>query len=134
MAKIKGKGTVFALSITGTYTAIPNLIDLSISGEKAETYDSTVLGGGAYKTKDPTGYSETATITANAFYDPSDSVFVAWNALIVTPAANNVRVTYTDSTPTAAVYSGVGFGIDKNVVANDGTKCTLTCETSGAPS
>lgn len=134
MAKIKGKGTSFLLSITGTYTAIPNLIDLSISGEKAETYDSTTIDGSVYKTKDPTGYSETATITANAFYDPSNAVFTAWNALISTPAANNVKVTYTDSGPTSVVYSGVGFGIDKNVVANDGTKCTLTCETSGAPS
>lgn len=134
MAKIKGKGTSFLLSITGTYTAIPNLIDLSISGEKAETYDSTTLDGSVFKTKDPTGYSETATITANAFYDPSNAVFTAWSALISTPAANNVKVTYTDSGPTSAIYSGVGFGIDKNVVANDGVKCTLTCETSGAPS
>lgn len=134
MAKIKGKGTSLLLSITGTYTAIPNLIDVSISGEKAETYDSTTLDGVVYKTKDHTGYSESANISANAFYDPSNAVFTAWNALIATPAANNVKITYTDGTPTSVIYSGVGFGLDKNVVANDGVKATLTCETTGAPS
>jgi len=134
MAKIKGKGTSFLLSITGTYTAIPNLIDVNVSGEKAETYDSTTLDGGAYKTKDSTGYSETASINANAFYDPSNAVFTAWNTLISTPASNNVKITYTDSGPTSVIYSGCGFGIDKTVVANDGVKASLTCETSGAPS
>lgn len=134
MAKIKGKGTSFLLSITGTYTAIPNLIDVSVSGEKAETYESTTLDGVVYKTKDHTGFSESASISATAFYDPSSAVFTAWNALIATPAANNVKITYTDSGPTSVIYSGVGFGIDKNVVANDGVKATLTCETTGAPS
>lgn len=134
MAILKGKGTSFLLSITGTYTAIPNLLSVSLSGEKAETFDTTVLDGGVAKTKAHTGYSETASISAEAFYDPSNAVFTAWEALIATPAANNVKVTYTDSGPTSKIYSGVGFGIDKSVVPNDGVKATLTCETSGAPS
>lgn len=134
MAKLKGKGTSLLLSITGTYTAVPNLIDVSLTGEKAETYDSRTLDGSVFLTKDHTGYSSTASIAANAFYDPSNAVFTAWSALISTPAANNVKVTYTDSGPTSVVYSGVGFGIDKTVVGNDGVKCALTCETSGAPS
>jgi len=133
MAKLKGKGTSLLLSITATYTAVPNLLNVSLSGEKAETYDSTTLDGVTFKTKDHTGYSDTANISAEAFYDPSNAVFAAWEALIATPAANNVKVTYTDSGPTSKVYSGVGFGIDKNVVPNDGVKATLTCETSGAP-
>jgi len=134
MAKLKGKGTSFLLSITATYTAVPNLLSVSLSGEKAETYDASTLDQSpAAKVKEHTGYSETASISAEAFYDPSNAVFTAWEALITTPAANNVKVTYTDTSPTSKIYSGVGFGIDKNVVPNDGVKATLTCETSGAP-
>ena len=133
MAILKGKGTSYLLSITGTYTAVPNLLNVSISGEKAETFDTTTLDGSAVKTKSSTGYSEPASISAEAFYDPSNAVFAAWEALIATPAANNVKVTYTDSGPTSKIYSSVGHGIDKNVVPNDGVKATLTCETSGAP-
>ena len=133
MAKLKGKGTSLLLSIAGTYIAIPNLIDVSITGEKGETYDSRTLDGAVYLTKDHTGYSLPPNIAANAFYDPSNAVFQAWNALMSTPAANNIKITYTDSGPTSAIYSGCGFGMDKTVVGNDGVKCALTCETSGAP-
>lgn len=134
MAKLKGKGTSLLLSIAGTYTAVPNLIDVSLTGEKGETYDSRTLDGGVFLTKDHTGYSATTNIAANAFYDPSNAVFTAWSALISTPAANNVKITYTDTGPTSVIYSGVGFGIDKTIVGNDGVKASLTCETSGAPS
>jgi len=133
MAKIRGKGTSFLMTVAAAYTAIPNLISVNVSGEKAETYDSTTLDGAVVKTKDHTGYSEAATISAEAFYDPSNAVMAAWEALIATPANNNVKITYTDSGPTSVIYAGVGFGIDKTVVANDGVKATLTCETTGAP-
>lgn len=135
MAKIKGKGTALLLSITGTYTAVPQLTSISVSGEKAETYDSTTLDGGVFKTKDHSGYSETSQISAEGFYDPGNAVHTAWSALISTPPAtsNNVKITYTDSGPTSVIYAGVGFGIDKSVAPGDGTKATFTCESTGAP-
>lgn len=133
MAILKSKGTVLAQSISAVYTAIPNLQSISLSGEASETFDTTVLGGSAYRTKAPTGYTNTTTITAEGFYDPDDTTIVAFEALLATPAANNFKITYTDTTPTEDVYSGVGFGLDKSVVPSDGVKCTYTIETSGAP-
>lgn len=132
--KIKSKGTALLMDISSTFTAIPQLTDISISGEKSETYDSTTLDGGAFKTKDPTGYVEPCTITAGCFYDPQNAVHAAFIALIAAPAAKDFKITYTDAGPTSATYSGTGFGFDKTVAAADGVKGSFTIETSGAPS
>lgn len=132
--KIKSKGTVLAQEISAVYTAIPNLIDISISGEKSQTMDTTSLDGSQFMTKAPNGNTETPTITANGFYDPDDSTITAFHALTATPVATNFKATYTDTTPYSRIYSGVGFGIDKSVSLSDAVKMTLTIETSGAPS
>jgi len=133
-AKIKSKGTVLAQEISAVYTTIPNLIDITISGEKSQTMDTHSLDGSQFMTKAPNGNSEPATITANGFYDPDDTTITAFHALTATPVATNFKITYTDSTPYSRIYSGVGFGIDKNVSISDAVKMTLTIETSGAPS
>jgi hypothetical protein len=134
MAILKSKGTVFAISITAVYTAIPNLQGINLSGEMTEVFDTTVLSGSAYKTKAPSGYTNTTTITAEGFYDPDDTTIVAFEALLATPVATNFKVTYTDTTPTEDIYSGVAFGLDKTISPADGIKCSYTVETSGAPS
>ena len=133
-AKIKSKGTVLAQEISSVYTTIPSLIDISISGEMSETFDTNALDGTQFKTFAPNGDSEPPTITANGFYDPDDTVITAFHALTATPVATNFRITYTDTTPYTRIYSGVGFGIDKNVALSDAVKCSYTIKTSGAPS
>lgn len=132
-SKIKSKGTSLLMSITGTYTAIPSLTSLTISGEKSMKYDSTVLGGGTFKTYDPTGYTEPCSISAGVFWDPADTVHVAFRALIATPVATNFKVTYADTAPTSEIYSGTAFGMDKDVQKDNAVTATLTIETSGAP-
>lgn len=131
--KLKGKGTILAQSISSVYTAIPQLINITISGEATETFDSTTLDGAAYKTKTSTGYTNPPTVSAEGFYDPDDTTIQAFEGLLASHTATNFKVTYTDATPKEAVYSGVGFGFDKSVSPSDGTKCTYTIETSGAP-
>lgn len=132
-SKLKGKGTIFAQSISSVYTAIPQLISISISGEATETFDSTTLDGSAYKTKTSTGYTNPATLSAEGFYDPDDTTIQAFEGLLASHTVTNFKVTYTDATPKEVIYSGVGFGLDKSVSLSDGTKCTYTVETSGAP-
>ena len=134
MAKIKSKGTVLAVAISAVYTAIPQLKSISISGAASETYDSTTLDGTVYKTKDPTGYTEPATISAELFRDPDNTTHQFLIALLAAPVATNFKVTYADSTPLEEVYSGVGFGWDTTVAPADGLSSTLTVVTSGAPS
>ena len=131
--KIKSKGCSLKQSITAVYTVIPSLIDISVSGEKSQTADTTSLDGTQYGTKIPNGTTDPPTITANGFYDPDDSTITAFAALLPTPVATNFKVSYTDATPTEAIYSGVGFGFDKNVSLADAVKCTYTIETSGPP-
>lgn len=132
--KIKSKGTVLAQEISSVFTTIPSLIDISISGEKSQTMDTTALDGSQFTTKAPNGNTDCATITANGFYDPDDATITAFHALTATPVATNFKVTYTDTTPYSRTYSGVGFGIDKSISLNDAVKMALTIETSGAPS
>lgn len=133
-AKIKSKGTVLAQSISAVFTTIPSLIDISISGEMSETFDTNALDGTQFKTYGPNGDTEPPTITANGFYDPDDTVITAFHSLTESPVATNFRITYTDTTPYARTYSGVGFGIDKNIALSDAVKCSYTIKTSGAPS
>ena len=62
--KIKSKGTALLMDISSTYTAIPQLLSISISGEATTTYDSTTLDGPVHMTNDPTGYCTAPTIAA----------------------------------------------------------------------
>jgi hypothetical protein len=133
-AKIKSKGTVLAQEISAVFTTIPSLIDISISGEKSQTMDTTALDGTQFMTAAPNGNSECATISANGFYDPDDTVITAFHALTASPVATNFKVTYTDTTPYSRTYSGVGFGIDKTISLADAVKCSYEIVTSGAPS
>lgn len=132
--KIKSKGTVLQQEISAVYTTIPSLTDISISGQKSQTMDTSSLDGSQYMTKAPNGWSDPPTITANGFFDPDDTTQTAFAALIATPVATNFKVTYTDTTPTSHIYSGVGFGFDKSISLSDAVKCSYTIETSGAPS
>jgi hypothetical protein len=132
--KVPSKGTALLMEISSVYTAFPQITNLAIGGEKAETFDSTTLDGGAHKTKTHTGYIDTATITGECFYDPDDTVHAAFIALMRAPAARNFKVTFANATPLSEVYSGCGYGFDKNAAAADGLKGSFTIETSGAPS
>lgn len=134
MAKVRSKGTALLQSIASVYTAIAQVKSIDITGEKSETYDSTTLDGGAYKTKDPTGYVEPCVIKADIFYDPALAGHQAYTSLVATPVATNFKVTYVDGSTTSAIYSGTGFGIDKKVAMNDGLTATIEITTSGAPS
>ena len=68
--KVPSKGTALLMEISSVYTAFPQITNLNISGEKAETADTTTLDGSAHKTKMHTGFIDTATITGECFYDP----------------------------------------------------------------
>lgn len=132
--KIKSKGTSLLMEISSVYTAIPQLLSISISGEASTTYDSTTLDGPVHMTNDPTGYTTSPTIAAEGFYDPDDAVIGGYADLLNTPVETNFKVTYTDTTPTSVIYAGTGFGFDKTVSPADGVKCSYSIQTSGDPS
>jgi len=134
MAKLKSRGVVFAQYVSAAYVAMAAQQSIDISGEASETNDTTTLDGGAYKTKDPTGYVDPATIKLSGLYDPSIATYTNFAGLVSTPVATNFKITYTDTTPTSAIYSGVGFAIDKKISPEKHITADITIVTSGAPS
>ena len=134
MAKVKSKGTALLQSIASVYTAIAQIQSIDVSGEKGETYDSVTLDGGAYKTKDPTGYIDPATIKFEVLYDPALASHIAFSGYVSSLTATNFKITYADSGPTSVIYPGVTGGIDKKAAPGDGLKATCEIVTSGAPS
>jgi hypothetical protein len=107
---------------------------IDISGEASETNDTTTLDGGAYKTKDPTGYVEPPTIKLSGLHDPTIPTYTNFAGLVSAPVATNFKITYTDTAATSAIYSGVGFAIDKKISPEKHITADITIVTSGAPS
>lgn len=135
MSRLRSKGTAALQEISSVYTAIAQVKSIKIAGEKSETTDGSSLDqSGAHKLKDPTGFVEPCTITLEVHYDPALASHVAFEGKVAAPVATNFKITYTDSAPTSEIYSGVGFGIDKNINPSENVNATLTIETSGAPS
>lgn len=131
--KVKSKGTAFLMEITSVYTAITGLKQLSITGVQSETYEYKVLDGAAAIAHSQTGYVQVATLNAEIFRDPDDTVHAAFLAKCYAPVDTNFKVTYADATPLSEIYVGVGFGMDTTAAPSDGLTSSLTVQTSGAP-
>lgn len=133
--KLKSKGVILAQSIAAVYTALAGLMSVDVSGEKNTTTDTTTLDqANAYRTHDPDGYADNATIKADGLYDPAHTTYTALAGLISAPATTNFKVTYTDSGPTSAIYPVTGVGIDKKAAVGKMIEASINLQTSGAPS
>lgn len=132
--KVKSKGTALLMEIASVYTAIPSLKSVSITGIQSETWEYKVLGGSAAIEHSPTGYVKVATINAEIFRDPDDTVHAAILAKCYAPVDTNFKVTYADAAPLSEIYVGVGFGMDTTAAPADGLSSSITIQTSGAPS
>ena len=130
--KVQSKGTALLMEISSVYTAFPQITSLSISGEKAETVDTTTLDGGAMKTKANTGYVDNAAISGECMYDPDDTVHIAFIGKVRAAGINNFKITYADTTPTSEIYAGLGMGFDRSASTADMLRGSFTIETSGA--
>jgi len=126
MAKIKVKGTVINGDVSGTLTAIGQIIEFSTSGAESETYDSTTLDTvGAGKEYSQTGYSEGGTVDFSMFFDPSLAGHATFSAGITVPAERDYSITFTDSASWAFTAAGVGLNVTGSM--NEGLKadCSL---------
>jgi uncharacterized protein RhaS with RHS repeats len=133
MAKVAGKGTVLQQTISMALTAVAQITDLEYSGAESQTWDSTTLDGGVFKTYDATGYSEPGTVTAGLFYDPALSGHQFITDQISTPADNAQTIIYADpgATEQAFTASGVSWGV--TVAMDDGLRATATWQVDGDP-
>lgn len=138
--KIQSKGTILAMSISSTFTAIPQILSIDKTGEANNYYDSTTLDGPTGETHDNTGFVKVPEISAEFFYDPTNTVHIALKALMRSPsttipsgkvsAGTPFKLTYTDSGPLTETWNVVGLGIDEKFQTKDGVKATLKLQTS----
>lgn len=131
---VPSKGTSLLIDISSTYTAVPLLKSVAVTGRAGETYDVRVLDGNAVFARASTGYASPATINFETYHDPDDAVHTLLSTLSETPADTNVKVTYADATPTSEVFLGVGFSYDFNASPTDGLSGSGSVVCSGASS
>lgn len=133
MAKIKCKGMVLSHTVGTSLTALAQITDFEESGAQMETFDSTTLDGGVFKTFDPTGYSAPGEITGTLFYDPALAGHQNITDIIAAPATNAGQVTFADAATTTKAFTAVGHSFGYAVNMNDGLKGNFRVQLTGSP-
>jgi len=131
--KVPCKGSSLSQSVSAVYVPIALLKSIDISGEKGETYDSTTLDGGQYKTKSRTGYVEPPTIKFDIFLDPVHASHTNFQDFVEGNADTNFKVIYADTGATSRIFNGVSGGLDVKIAMGDGLSASGEIVTSGAP-
>lgn len=131
MAQMIGKGTVLKTSgATTTLAAVAQVLDISMSGQESETYESTTLDGSTGKSYAVTGFSEGGSLDFTCFFDASLAGHQVFTDTIATPAELTGSVTWTgNTTEVTFTAAGVGFGAD--VAMNDGVKANISLKLTG---
>ena len=131
MAKVVGKGTIVQHTISASLTAIAQVLSVELSGAESETFDSTTLDGGVYKTYDPTGYSEPGELNLELFLDPALAGHQFITDMMDVPADNAMKIIFANSTEQAFTVSG--YGVEDTVAMDDGVKRAVTYKIDGDP-
>jgi len=133
MAIVKCKGTKLQHTVSASLVDIAQLLSIEHSGSGSETFESTTLDGGVYKTFAPTGYSNPGTVSAEIFYDPALSGHQAITDLIATPATNAMKAIYADTAATNQSFTSAGVEFGVTVAMEDGLKAAMTYTVTGDP-
>lgn len=133
MAKVKCKGMVLSHTVGTSLTALAQITDFEESGAEAQTYDSTTLDGGVFKTYDPTGFSEPGEISGTLFYDPALAGHQNITDQIAAPATNAGQVTFANSATTTKAFTAVGHAFGYAVAMDDGLKGKFKVKLTGDP-
>lgn len=131
MAKVKSKGIIVQHTISASLTAIAQLTSVELSGAESETFDSTTLDGGVYKTYDPTGYSEPGELSVEMFYDPALAGHQFITDMMDAPADNAMKIIFPDTTEQSFTVSG--YGVEDSAAMDDGLKRSVTYKIDGDP-
>jgi len=133
MAIVKCKGTKLQHTVSASLVDIAQILSIEHSGSGSETFDSTTLDGGVYKTFAPTGYSNPGQVSAEIFYDPALAGHQAVTDLIATPATNAMKIIYADTAATNQSFTSAGVEFGATVAMDDGLKASLTYTVTGDP-
>lgn len=133
MAKVPCKGTVIQHTISMALTAIAQATSIELSGAESETWDSTTLDGGVYKTYDATGYSEPGECSVELFYDPALAGHQAITDLMDSPADNAMKIIYADTGASEQSFTAAGYGFGVTVAMDNGLVGSVTYKIDGDP-
>ena len=133
MAIVKCKGTKLQHTVSASLVDIAQMLSLEHSGAGSETFESTTLDGGIYKTFAQTGYSNPGTVSAEIFYDPALAGHQAITDLVATPADNAMKIIYADTAATNQSFTAAGVEFGVTVAMEDGLKASVTYTVDGDP-
>jgi hypothetical protein len=133
MAIVKCKGTKLQHTVSASLVDIAQILSIEHSGSGSETFESTTLDGGVFKTFAPTGYSNPGQVSAEIFYDPALAGHQAVTDLIATPATNAMKIIYADTAATNQAFTSAGVEFGATVAMDDGLKASLTYTVTGDP-
>jgi hypothetical protein len=133
MAIVKCKGTKLQHTVSASLVDIAQILSIEHSGSGSETFESTTLDGGVFKTFAPTGYSNPGQVSAEIFYDPALAGHQAVTDLIATPGTNAMKIIYADTAATNQAFTSAGVEFGATVAMDDGLKASLTYTVTGDP-
>jgi hypothetical protein len=133
MAIVKSKGSKLQHTVSASLVDIAQMLSMEHSGSGSETFESTTLDGGVFKTFAPTGYSNPGQVSAEIFYDPALAGHQAITDLIATPATNAMKIIYADTAATNQSFTSAGVEFGATVAMDDGLKASMTYTVTGDP-
>jgi hypothetical protein len=133
MAIVKCKGTKLQHTVSASLVDIAQILSIEHSGSGSETFESTTLDGGVYKTFAPTGYSNPGQVSMELFFDPALIGHQAITDLIAAPATNAMKIIYADTGATNQSFTSAGVEFGATVAMDDGLKASVTYTVTGDP-
>ncbi|MFM2095047.1 MAG: Lambda phage tail tube protein [Planctomycetota bacterium] len=133
MAIVKCKGTKLQHTVSASLVDIAQILSIEHSGSGSETFESTTLDGGVYKTFAPTGYSNPGQVSMELFFDPALVGHQAITDLIASPATNAMKIIYADTGATNQSFTSAGVEFGATVAMDDGLKASVTYTVTGDP-
>jgi hypothetical protein len=131
MSLMIGKGTILKTSgATTTLAAVAQVLDISLSGQESETYDSSTVDGPVGKTYAATGYSEGGSLDFSCFFDSSLAGHQVFTDTIAAPADITGSLVWTGAT-TEVTFTAAGVGFGADVAMDDGVKASVSLKLTG---
>lgn len=124
------------VDISGTYTAIAQMVDISGPTMSADTIEVTNRDGDGWK-EFIAGLRDGGEVTFNIMYDPAlttHSASAAGGVVTILSAGtrNSFRIEFADSAPTTATFDVVVTKFTPKMPLNDAQVADVTIKVSGA--
>lgn len=140
MAKLVGKGTVFNQYISTVYTAVAQIISITLPDVQSETYEADTLDNSDYGIPyEPTKRVEGGSFGMEVFLDPALAGHQSLIDVIenpISPAANtktDMQLKFSDASATAWSFHAAGGSMGGSIQLSDGVKANFTWKVNKIP-